>query len=383
MAGTVYQINGTVIDKRTRKGIGGLRVEAFDLDTRYHDLLGQDTTRPDGSFTMKFDQDYFGDYAPDRLPDIFFRVWLGEQQVLSTQDRPLMNVRTGKVTVTLEVDMPEPEERKPDRLSYARSVQGIEFVRQSNFRAVGSDAMAKLDAVGGLLGKAITTKLKDFELKPIKGPSVPTRTVVNQDLATAQSNLSKNGITVNEIREYKPGGGETLQAATAFPLRLKAGDKVNLYQENGQVRYYSIVREKPAAGINEADVAELKTQVSDLRGSVREIEAVREDLTIVKAAGEENRQQVGGEVETLRAQVAELQAMKAEVQLVRQQSAEKDRTITSLQEEVTLLRSSHEQMRAQFSPDRLLRLEQAVGIRGNIPPDPAGPAVVVRPRKPK
>ena len=71
-----YTVGGRVVDRTTRAGIRGVRVEAWDRDTRYHDLLGQAVTNADGQFAIGFDSAYFGDYAPDRAPDLFFKLFL-------------------------------------------------------------------------------------------------------------------------------------------------------------------------------------------------------------------------------------------------------------------------------------------------------------------
>jgi hypothetical protein len=50
-----YEMRGRVIDQITGDGIGGVRVEAWDKDSRLDDYFGSATTSTDGSFFIGFD----------------------------------------------------------------------------------------------------------------------------------------------------------------------------------------------------------------------------------------------------------------------------------------------------------------------------------------
>jgi hypothetical protein len=355
---TAYSITGTVIDRKTRQGVTGLRVEAWDRDTRYHDMLGQQMSRSDGGFTFDFDSEYFGDFAPDRLPDVFFKVFLGKQLLLSTQQASLENLRTTATHVMLEVDMPEAAPAGVDRLSTARAVSGVEFVRQSDFRGVGRETAARFGMVGRVLGRFLVDTLAELELQPLRSPAVQTRDVVGQDVFTAQKNLSAQQVTVSEVREYKAGDpAVAISSVTAIPGRVRPGESVVLHQQDGQVKYYSVVRQETPASIEAEDVARLDGEVKTLRADVNQAAEVRDNVTRLKTESDQSRMEVSAELAAMRAQVAELEKVRTELQVVRQQSAEKDREITTLQRDVATLTESQNRLVARLTPERLQKLE--------------------------
>jgi hypothetical protein len=70
-----FHIRGTVVHPQTRRGLAGLRVEAWDTDLRMDDLVGGAATGADGSFDIAFDPSSFSELFLERRPDLYFRVF--------------------------------------------------------------------------------------------------------------------------------------------------------------------------------------------------------------------------------------------------------------------------------------------------------------------
>lgn len=101
----VFKIEGRVIDRTTRKGIAGLRVEAWDKDPVFDDLVGSAVTDETGAFRIQFNESYFKELVFDRRPDLFFRIFQKEELVKSTEDNVLRNVSESQLNLEIEVDL--------------------------------------------------------------------------------------------------------------------------------------------------------------------------------------------------------------------------------------------------------------------------------------
>lgn len=114
-----FDVAGRVIDKTSGGPVPDLRVEAWDRDERFHSLLGVEHTDADGRFSIRFDENAYGDFGSDVLPDVYFKVLAGEQVLADTFATPEVDRAAGRSERVLTVDTaalpaPMPPAPEPD-----------------------------------------------------------------------------------------------------------------------------------------------------------------------------------------------------------------------------------------------------------------------------
>jgi hypothetical protein len=359
MNARVYTISGHLIDRATRVGIGGVTVEAWDRDTRFHDMLGSTVTNSDGAFWITFDPEYFGDYGGDLAPDVFFRVYRDQQLVLDTMDRTGMNVERGLQQVVLEIETSAPPAAGRDRVTTEQSFKVVNFVIQSDFKGVVREQRSKFSMIGSFAGKLLQSGASNFDLEPIKPTATATNSVVGQPTSVAQANLARNQVAVTDVKAYQPGANkESLIALTSAPLRLRADDKVTLYEENGVVRYYSVNKRPKDGSIDAAAVARIDGEVAVLKSSVSDLNAVRSEVAGIKANFDREHAELSGQVASVRTQVDEVAQLKSQLSELRQTSVAKDSEIATLKQEVSRMRETQADFARRVSPEKINQLEE-------------------------
>jgi hypothetical protein len=111
-----YIINGQVVHEKTKKGLPGLRVEAYDKDyITKDDYLGGAQTDDEGRFTIRFTSEKSREWIFDKKPDLYFRVYDGNTLVKDTIDEICWNVSKPEIEIVIPVDIPiEPGEEEEE-----------------------------------------------------------------------------------------------------------------------------------------------------------------------------------------------------------------------------------------------------------------------------
>jgi len=99
-----YRVSGTVVNEKSREGLSGLTVQAWDRDVVHDDFLATAATGTDGAFSLTFAPVRFQESHFEKGPEVFFRILEGET-VLAEIDRSDLDglESSGDVEVTLLV----------------------------------------------------------------------------------------------------------------------------------------------------------------------------------------------------------------------------------------------------------------------------------------
>ncbi len=92
----LYAVEGVVKHKQTGRVVPGVKVEAWDKDVKICDQLGVSITNKDGEFYIQYDASRFKDDPRDDLPDLFFRLYAGDDMIHTSEGKPLKNVKLQK-----------------------------------------------------------------------------------------------------------------------------------------------------------------------------------------------------------------------------------------------------------------------------------------------
>lgn len=355
-----YVIQGTVVDRVTRAGIQGVKVEAWDRDTRYHDMLGVATTDANGRFTIGFQTAYFGDYAPDRSPDLFFKAFLGEREMLTTYETPMMNVQRGTTEVTLEVQLPTINNKGVDRIGGLQALKALSWWGQSDFRGVWEQGKDKSKTMGKLFGAMGEKSLSSFNAKPIRPSPTSDSQIVNQSPLQAEKTLAMQNIQVTEVKQVSAGGKDNLVNLRDYPMVLKAGDRVTLYEENGVVKYYTRTPHQKAAGIDADKVASIDSDMQTVKAQMREIDSIRSDMERLKENSHAAGQMLGDGSKEAQAQAEELSKLRNELAILRKNTAEKDAQLAKLRTDLDMIRTAQTNQTMSIPMSRLEALEAEI-----------------------
>lgn len=332
-----YNISGQVINSTTQQGIANLRVEAWDKDNEYYDLLGSTITNMNGGFDISFDSTYFREDIAEAQPNVFFKVYAGKRLLKSTEEKPIMNAK-GQEVVEIMLDMlgkTRPEGK--DRISTAQVFQTATFFRESDFKGVYSEFRKKSETSIGFISDMVMNTITKLDIKPVKVAGVREQNILNQDVDSARTNLSYQKVEVNEVLPYNPKiNNESFKNIKVLPTTLKPGQRVDLYEENGKVRYYTIV---PENRDDSKMIAEQRLQ----------LQKIQEELN-------QTNQTIGQKDKEIIKLNTELAAMRKEQENIKKEYINSKNENVKLNTELAVMRKDQEEINSVLKSDAFKKL---------------------------
>jgi len=298
MADRVYHATGQVIDNQTNQGLPELTVEAWDAGQTTSRPLAVTVTENDGRFKLELD---FAQFGFKSVPDVIFKVLRNGVQMQGVENAVSWNANAEEAVTILVNRVPKNRTEAKDRITARQFLKVADVLQQSDFRGIVTNVTEKVGTRWGAITDALANTFTKSDFEPLKPGRNFEKEAVNKDVSTVKQNLESEQIEVN-VLPYNPRLDKaTLVDLTSFPSNLKAGQKVNLYQENGLVKYMSVVREtkssEPAPGGGDLQKEELKKLSEELKKSKEDSlrkdkqisELQQELLTIRQEHGEINK----------------------------------------------------------------------------------------------
>lgn len=238
--------NSTSLAKSSiaRRGVVGLRVEAWDKDLIFDDLVGSAVTDQQGVFIIEFTESYFREFFWDRRPDIFFKVYRAEELMASTEDSVLWNHKSGESHIIIEVDVPI-EAPKP-------------FVVKGQIRQADGSLL-----VGGLV-RAFDKDLRHEQLLGEQGTDTDGRYEIRYSRAMFRRAEKKNADLIVRIFDRQ---NEQLIASPVI-FNAQPEETVNLVIGGGEF-------------LGESEYEQLMMQLAPLLDGIQIAEMNQEDIVFL------------------------------------------------------------------------------------------------------
>ena len=229
----------------------------------------------------------------DRPPNLYFDVYQGKTLLKSTQGYVIWNGNTQE-DVTIKIgDQVIPLNGK-NRLTTVQGFAIGKFLAQSDFTGLFTQTKSQIGTSFAVFGDAIVNSISKVNLTPIKVP-VQSSKIVNNDLPTATRQLTDQNIKYN-VMDYNPAlNADLITNFSGYASALKPGQTVNLYQQNGVVKYYSVVPANvtpPAAAPSPQVESVIQRPILSPLAPPDDIAKMQEDLTAMQNNSAEKDKQI-------------------------------------------------------------------------------------------
>jgi hypothetical protein len=305
----VFHISGTVTDSTTKKGVPDLRVEVWDRDDQQHTLLGAAVTAARGRFSIAVSAEV-PPVVTGGVP-AFLKVFQQTAPLSASGDTAIQDLFTQTAPLNLSVDARLTERAPTDKIALSQVLDAIDFIRLTDFKGLFQEGKDRVSATTSVVGDSLKSAASKVKIGPIRLPKVRTSDVIRQDTATATQRLSAQGVTVTAVKDYK-GDLSSLNLVTSVPVNVKSGDKIELYQQNGVVRGYRIVKDTPPP-INAVTVGRIQNDITSLQSKLDAKSAEVDQLQVELTRKSEQVDQLNSQMTALRQAHDQLAARSADI----------------------------------------------------------------------
>jgi len=223
-------ITGRVVTVGTETGLSALRVQSWARDEKQSILLGESITNAEGGFDFTFEDPQFQDPSK-KVPDLFFRIYRGEELIKSTEASPIRDNRSKRVQAQIEIEA-APRGPKNKRPMLAGRI--INAQTQEGWKNLDVDVWLKAPGIQKRLGTDKTDGHGHFK---IEGDEARLAGLASEVLASLFFGLSHKGeplaceerevasvvemhtlvISVEAVPGSRPGGSPAPTSGTKTP----------------------------------------------------------------------------------------------------------------------------------------------------------------------
>lgn len=277
----VYHATGQIIDSQTHQGLAGLTVEAWDAGNNLQRPLAITKTEKDGRFSVELDFEQFGF---KQIPDVVFKVLQNGAVMEAIESGVAWNANSEEAVTLLVRVVTKDRSKAKDRVTAKQVLKTADFFQQSDFLGLFMNVKEKIGTKWGTIADAVSNSLLNADFEPVKPGRNFEKEVVGTDVNTAKKNLEAEQVEVNVLKYNPRLNKATFQDVTSFSNKLRPGQKVNIYEENGTVKYMAVVKEKKAVAAeptaDDSQKQELRKMSEELKASKEE--SLRKDRQIIE-----------------------------------------------------------------------------------------------------
>lgn len=356
------------MDRNTGQGISNLRVEAWDVRKDNQGSFGSANVDANGHFILCLD---LKNLELRRPPDLYFKIYRSAQLLADTEDTVVLKGGEDReVLIQLTIPVAYPEGK--DRVNAKQLFTGVDFIQQSDFKGLFTDVKGKAGTRVSFISDMVMNTFNKADIKPIKVTGTRESDVINQPVAGVKEKLEAKKVVVENVLPYDPQiNRASFNNITSLPANLKEGEKVNLYEENGKVRYYSIVKQNISTAGLTAIADEHTEQLTKLQNELNvtkenaaqkdaEIIAHRDQLSKMQEelnlAKETAAKKDAGMLEVTRTHNDQLVKMQEQLNAAKDSAAQKDAEFSKLNAALTSMRTDQSNMLTMLKPENLVKL---------------------------